>query len=366
MKGSESKRKFSVDFRVLSILLLLSVVPLVIGTWWLFRSYEKTHFEAMGLHLSDAADMTFNYLSAYLQNQIIAIAGLAEVPVLREAVRKGNLDLTKNLEELRRAIPAAEARWPSLDPQSPELKAILDNPASDFLRRYVSVNKSYREVMITDFLGRLVAATGKTTDYYQADEDWWKQAYGDGRRGSVYIGDVSFDASAKSYSMEFAQPFVEAEQGVQGMIKVVVDAQDIHSLIGSMRAGPSASAMLIRAKGTVVSAPGYSTVGQGTFPDIGNILRAREKGKRYFISSSFTPVLYGLAQRNIQELYPHLDWIIVCSGPLQEVLGPPPQLLRYFYILVLAITVLTVASVLVLSRTISRPSVEEDLHLEKL
>ena len=44
-----------------------------------------------------------------------------------------------------------ESSWSTLDRKSPQLRSILDLPASDFLRRYVSIEKTYREIMVTDF-----------------------------------------------------------------------------------------------------------------------------------------------------------------------------------------------------------------------
>ena len=369
MNGTEDKGKFRIDFKILSILLLLAAIPVLLGSWWLFKGYESAYVEMAGNNLSESADTALAYINRYLQNQIIVVAGLTEVPVVREAVRKGNLDLGKNLEEVRKAIPAMENRWPKLERNSPELKAILDNEASQFLRRYGATEKSFREIMVTDYLGRLVAATGKTSDYYQADEDWWRESYGDGRRGSVYVGDVTFDSSAKVYSLELAQPLVENE-GVTGVIKVILDVQDIHSLIGSVRGGPSATAALIHAKGTVISAPGYSILDQATYPGTLEILNARERGRRYFISSASAPSVFGLPDsrtlNNFRELYPHLNWMLVVTGTVKEMLGPLPLLRRYFAALVVGIIVLTVLAALILSRVETRPVLEQDPHLERL
>lgn len=366
MNGARSRNKFRIDFRILSILLLLSAVPLLLGAWWLFQSYEDAYLDMVGNNFSKSADMVYSQINAYLQNQIIVVAGLTEVSELRSAVERGNQDLTKNLEEVRKAIPAMEVKWPSLDTSSPELKAILDNSASAFLRRYSAIEKSFREIMVTDYLGRLVAATGKTSDYYQADEDWWKESYGDGRRGSVYIGDIGYDSSARVYSMELAQPFVQPDGGVVGVIKVVVNAQDIHSLIGSVHAGPSASAALIHAKGSVISAPGYSILDQATYPGTLDILTARERGRRYFVADTSPAAIYGLAEKNFQDAYPHLNWIVVINAPVGAALGPLPQLRRYFMALVVGILLLTVIAALILSRVETKPLLEQDPHLERL
>ncbi len=365
---SESKETggFRIDFRILSILLLLAVVPLLVGSWWLFRSYENAYLDLAGSSLSQAADTAYGSINNYLQDQIIEIAGLTEIPALREVVKQGNVDLQRDLDAVRRAIPKMEGEWPSLKPEDPRLLRIIDNNASRFLRRYIEVNRSYREIMITDFLGRLVAASGRTTDYYQADESWWKDTYGDGMRGTVYIGDITFDESSKTYAMELAQPFVEPDLGVIGVIKVLLDAQRIHSIIGSFRAGPSVTAVLLRAKGEVIAAPGYNLMDQRTYPATLDILNARERGRRYFITDSPEPSIYGLMQSSFQSIYPRLNWILVTTGEVSSVLGPLPQMRRYFIYLVVAVILAGLVAALLISRVESKPTIEEDVHLERL
>ncbi|MBM3790333.1 MAG: hypothetical protein FJW35_08280, partial [Acidobacteria bacterium] len=347
-------------------LLLLAVVPLLALSWWLFRSFENAYLDMVGTNLSHAADTAFGSVNNYLQDQIIEVAGLTEVPALREAVKQGNLDLQRDLEAVRRAIPRMETEWPKLQGGDPRLDRILNNAGSRFLQRYISVNRAYREIMVTDFLGRLVAASGKTTDYYQADEEWWKETYGDGFRGSVFIGDVNFDESSKTYAMELAQPLVEADLGVIGVIKVVLDGQRIHAIVGSFRPGPSTIAVLMRAKGEVISAPGYNLMDQRTYPATLEILNARDKGRRYFISDADPAAVYGLAQISFQQLYPRLNWILVTTGEVGQVLGPLPQMRRYFIYLVVAVVLAGLIAALLISMVQSRPTIEQDVHLERL
>ena len=103
MKEPAASNRFRFDFRIFSILMLLAVVPLLMGSWLLFRSYKAAYLEMVGAQLGESAEMAFGLIDNYLQHQIIAVAGLAEVPTLRDAVRAGNEDLRKNLEEVRKA-----------------------------------------------------------------------------------------------------------------------------------------------------------------------------------------------------------------------------------------------------------------------
>jgi hypothetical protein len=366
MKLNKANWRFILDFRMLSILLLIAVVPFLMGTWWLINGYQVSYLETQGASLAEEAEVAFNYLNNYLGNQIIEIAGLTEVPILRQAIEKNNLDLNKNLKEVHKEIVAIANRWRGLDYKSPELRAVLDNPASDFLRRYTAVRSSYREIIVTDFLGRTIAATGKTSDFHHANDEWWKEAYSDGQKGAIYIGDIHYHDSAKTYAFDVAQPFVDPKGGVMGVIMVGIDSQDIHSLIGSLRSGFGGTAALIRADGSVISAPSYSFLDKRPFPGTPEIIDARDKGKRYIITQTEPRTIFGLNSRSFLDMYPHLNWILAVSGPVESVVGPLMQLRRNIVILMLAVVLLTILVALWLSRVESKPVLEEDAHLERL
>ncbi len=366
MSASNNSSKAGFDFRTFSILMLLSVAPLIVGIWLLFGSYQESYLEVMGATFSDMAETAFSMVNDYLQNQIITVAGLTESTALRAVVSEGNQDLKKNLDDIRRAIPKMDAAWPGLGREMPQVKAIMDNPASQFLRRYIAVNKTYREILITDFFGRVVAGTSKPPKYYYAQTDWWKETYADGRRGSVFIGDVYYDNAARTYYMDIAQPIVDGDSGVVGAIKVVLDVQGIHSLLGSVQAGPGRNVILIHAKGDVISAPGYSSLQQANYPATLDILTARERQKRFVLSSASPQSIYGLTLRSFTDLYPHLNWIVATTASVDDITGPLRQLRKYFIVLLLSVFLAVLVVTLLLSRVETRPVLEEDPHLEQL
>jgi hypothetical protein len=366
MNKNTSQTSFRIDFKILSILLLIAVAPLLAGSWWLFSSFQDTYLDMVGSNLNQAADMTFGAINSHFQNQIIEIAGLAETPTLRDAVNKGNLELERDTEAVRKAIPKMEAAWPSLKASDPRLRAIMENPASRFLARYVEVNGSYREILVTDFVGRTVASSRKTARYYHAPSPWWKEVYGDGIQGNVYVSDATRDRNTNTLVMEIAQPIVEASSGIMGEIKVLTGIQTIHSIIGSFRAAPGATAVLMRAKGEVISAPGYNPFEWKTYPPTLDILNAREKGRSYFVSATSPRAVFGLAQTDFKQLYPNLNWILTTTSRVRDVLGPLDRLRKYFVYLVVAVIVATLVAALLLSREETRPIVEQDAHLETL
>jgi hypothetical protein len=358
--------RLNFDFKIATILLLLGVIPMSLGTWWLFRSYEDAYLELAGARLGDSAETALSSISSYLQNQIINVAGLAEVPVIREAITRANQDLQKNQDEIRKSITATETNWAGLSADAPAVKAVTQGPAADFLRRYLEVNKSYREITVTDYLGRVTVATSKPRKSYEALSDWWKETYGDGRRGSVYIGDLYWGNDEKSHLMDIAQPIIEHGGGFAGVIRATLDAQAIHALLGSFQPGTGASVGVIHAKGDVISALGFSSLQQSSYPATVELLSSREKGRRYFVSSGTPSAIFGLSQRSISEMYPHLNWIVFATGRTSDLMGALPQLRKMFVFLIAGVVILALSATLMLSVVESMPVLEEDPHLDKL
>ena len=62
-------------------------------------------------------------------------------------------------------------------------------------------------MFVTDKYGALVASTNRTSDYYQADEDWWQAAYNNGE-GAIYFGQPEFDESSQSFGIIMAVPII--------------------------------------------------------------------------------------------------------------------------------------------------------------
>ncbi|MCD4823980.1 MAG: HAMP domain-containing protein [Phycisphaerae bacterium] len=128
-----------------------------------------------------------------------------------------NVEKKKSPEELKKL----DKQWPHLPEDTGLLRRVLKNNTADILRNIVRENDLVVEVMITDRFGQLIAASGRTTDYYQADETWWKKTYNKGE-GKIYIPSVHYDRSAKVWSVDLCIPIREDGE-VIGVAKAVLD-----------------------------------------------------------------------------------------------------------------------------------------------
>jgi len=77
------------------------------------------------------------------------------------------------------AASRSQQRYGRIYFQTPDL------PPGISLRAFRELYPYHIEVFVTDAKGALVAATNRTSDYYQGDETWWQNTAGE--NGRVFV-----------------------------------------------------------------------------------------------------------------------------------------------------------------------------------
>ena len=156
---------------------------------------------------------------------------------LYEDLKKSNSQF-ESMGNMKEYISNEDSKWKSASEQeiTPFMYDLINNSISNDLRRVTSFyeeKNSYNlfpEVFITNKYGVNVAQTGKTSDYYQGDEEWWQTANKEG----FYISDFGYDESSKTYSIEFALRIEDSKKNPLGVILVVYDIKDLTNLIDNI------------------------------------------------------------------------------------------------------------------------------------
>ena len=97
----------------------------------------------------------------------------------------------------------------------------MENETAQILTVFQENNPEFPEIFVTDKVGLNVGQTNKTSDYYQADEDWWVKAYNNGT-GKTYYGEIEYDESSKSESIALYNPVFNSQREVVGVFKAVL------------------------------------------------------------------------------------------------------------------------------------------------
>jgi len=145
---------------------------------------------------------------------------LANDPVILNAVKEANV---KNKDIPLPEIKKQDEQWIASKGVDPFIEGFITNDCAVRLVAFQDSYNEYAEIFVTDTRGLIVGETNKTSDYYQADEDWWIKSY-QGGQGISFHGEIEYDESAMSESVPIYIPIIEPEtKKAIGVIKAIVD-----------------------------------------------------------------------------------------------------------------------------------------------
>jgi hypothetical protein len=358
----------AINRRVLTTLLIVAFPILVLGARYVVDRGQARVQESESVRLAQVAEHMAASADAYVFRRIVDAAVLARVPEIRRAAAEGSLQSFNERDVLQR-----DAEWQQKRQAPPSLSGVLQNPAARFLADIAKQDALYREILVTDRQGRLVAASQVTTDYFQADEPWWTQALDDGRQGRITVSDVRRDDSAGIYAFDIAVPVADpAGSDLVGIMKIVASSQEMLAGIGGLELGATGRAMLIRADGSIVFSreamePGVRFAGADRIRERLAAAGDDPQARIYFQmpAGDGTTRVVAVARSQLHRTFPNLSWLVVVSVSEDELLEPFRPMV-WSLLAVIAITAIAVlALALWLSMRMARPAIdpELDLHL---
>ena len=152
-----------------------------------------------------------------------------------------------------------DAKWIPAGLDSELVTSYLNSPMSLRLKNLEAISSNVVEIFFTDKYGGLIASSGKTSDFYQADEDWWQKSYAEGK-GEIFIGDVEMDESSGSISFPLAMPIKDKDNNIVGICKESIDANICFSALQEFQAGKTGYAVLINSEGRAIFYKGIKSL----------------------------------------------------------------------------------------------------------
>lgn len=161
-------------------------------------------------------------MRSYLENNI---RSWAQSPVLVEAITRQNGETQGYSQE---DIDALDRQWRAAGEtaETAALGQVLHNAAADFLRQQVSDSDGrITELFIMDAQGLNVAASDRTSDMWQGDEDKFQKTYSIGA-DATHFGAIELDESSRHYQAQISLTITDASTGAPiGAMTVGVDAE---------------------------------------------------------------------------------------------------------------------------------------------
>jgi len=159
-----------------------------------------------------------------LAGKISMISTLVQNSVIIEEVKSSN---QKDANLSPSQIAQLDRQWRDSEQTDEWINSFLTNNLALKLIEFQKMNPGFPEIFIANAYGLNVGQTNKTTDYYQADEQWWVDAYEQGRGRSLH-GLIEFDESAQTEAIAIYVPVRDpATNRAIGVAKAIVDLSAI-------------------------------------------------------------------------------------------------------------------------------------------
>jgi serine phosphatase RsbU (regulator of sigma subunit) len=158
-------------------------------------------------------------------------------------------------EEFKAFIHQTETRWPALKADAEPLRGILQSETAGELHAFRMINPLFAEILLTNDRGELLAATEKSSDYWQADEVWWQRAMQEKFR-HAFVEGINYDASAAVYSVDVSVPIRDWRHPADppvGVVKGVVNASPLLMSFAPTLAGDAAVHLVVLADGRILA-----------------------------------------------------------------------------------------------------------------
>ncbi len=336
-----------INATVLSVFLLVSLPVLAGGVLLVLLTARATLRDTYGVHLSHVAQQTAAGVDAYVYRKVLDVSILGRAPYIRDAVLG--------------APPTDGDR-------------LTDNAASRALADLVAHDQVYREVLVTNRDGRIVASSRATAPADASGDDWWKATVEDGEVGRVFVTQLRWDQAQDVSVMQVSAPVSAAEgDRLIGVVRVVFDARELLAPVAGVQLGATGMATLVRDNGTVVfsrtsndpSARYFATReltdGLARLPAAEGV---RESWMHFRADGvDGAPYIVGVAQSQLSRTFPNLSWLVAVSQAESELIGPVRSVGWYLLLVFVVTAILVLALALYFSMRLHAPPIDVDMEL---
>jgi signal transduction histidine kinase len=247
--------KISLRVKIFLALLIVGIPPLTVTLLAAYFAGTDIRQYYVGTRFQNLAGWMSDEIRTKLTSEISEAKVLALAPTLLDAVADANQSYKgKSSQEALSGIMRIDNEWQSLPGINDTIRGYLANPVSRYLQDILKLQANkYTEIFVTDEQGALVGATGKTTDFYQADESWWTDSFNNGNGRNIAQG-MTFDESTQMRSITIAAPVRDpASNTVMGVLKVVVKSDYLFHSVNTLRTEDGGYAGLMSVDGMLLA-----------------------------------------------------------------------------------------------------------------
>ncbi|WP_420628828.1 GAF domain-containing protein [Candidatus Leptofilum sp.] len=223
---------YSLRTKLILAFLTLSLLSGGVVTLFTTNTIQANLLEDIGNNLHNVADTRATAIGDLLSRQADLLNALSLSSTMRAELAAINPQAT--LAQLE----AIDQQWRNAADSDPLIQDSLNHPLALEMLTFQARFPQHVELFITDSQGALLATTNRTSDYYQADEEWWQVAYANGQ-GATFISQPEFDESSNALALQMAVPIFAPDNSIVGILRTTYETDALTELLAAGQAGES-------------------------------------------------------------------------------------------------------------------------------
>ena len=227
---------YSLRVKFIITFLVLSLFSLGAGAYFANRTITTTLTENAGINLARVADSQAQGVDDLLTVQLDILKSLSLSRNIRDRLLLANTGYGTNPTQIRDELQKLDQEWKNTESADMLVQTRLNNAIATELLVFQKAFPRHAEIFVTDKHGGLLAATNKTSDYYQADEDWWQATYDNGQ-GATYVSQPVFDESSDTLGLEIALPITDDDGTVIGILRTTYNLSVLANVLAEAQFG---------------------------------------------------------------------------------------------------------------------------------
>jgi putative methionine-R-sulfoxide reductase with GAF domain len=349
--------------------MILMIVAIVVGSVGIVafltnRSLTANLTENIGNNLAELANARSTEIGLAVQREIQGLKVLALSKTLQNAVMIASQKNPLSQNEINQLDQQWRAANEANNDADPLVASVLNNEISSELRIFREQFPQQVEVFLTDTQGVNIASTNRTSDYLQADEEWWQTAYKDGQ----YIGQPEFDESSKTVAMNMAVTIRQNGDGeILGVLRTTVNFTALSdSLIAGLFGQTGRTDIYLpdgqEFKLIINEDSQYEMIQEDSAPDIKALAGSTQNYMHVSLDGNTTlaskakVALPGITGEDTKAIE-NLNWYVITLQDQSEALQPVSAQTRNVLLLAFGISIAAAFAAIFLAQFISGPIV---------
>ncbi len=366
-------RDYSLRTKMITVFVVTVTAAVGIVAFLTSRSLSATLTEQIGTSFAELADAKAVEIGQAVDRESDVLKALTlnrSIQNIAQMSSWSNTLTQAQIEQLDQQWRAADAADNNNDPL---VASVLYNNLASDLRLFQEDFPQHVEVFLTNQQGLSIATTNRTSDYYQADEEWWQTAYEEG----LYIGQPEYDESSKTIAINMAVPVrAGGSESIVGILRTTVTFDALTDSLVAGLFGKTGHTNIYLPDGQELSLEtgeddAYEIVMKEAGLDV-NLLTQSQKPYLEILYNEI-PTLASQAimgvQGDVEEdeiAIANLNWRVVVLQDQVEALQPVEIQTRNILFLAIAIVIFAVVAALGLSQVVSGPIVRLNAVAEKV